>query len=72
MEEIKFLRSEINFKQKIIKSLFTLKSMLHNEQFFLLITQNKLKTLMKTPIKKLITQRKVYMDMLTNLLMIMT
>ena len=34
MEEIKFLRSEINFKNEIIKSLFTSKSMLHNEHFF--------------------------------------
>ena len=34
MEEIKFLRSKINFKNKIIKGLFTSKSMLHNEHFF--------------------------------------
>ena len=34
MEEIKFLRSEINFKNEIIKSLFTSKSMLHNQLFF--------------------------------------
>ena len=34
MEEIRFLRSEINFKNEIIKSLFTSKSMLHNEHFF--------------------------------------
>ena len=34
MEEIKFLRSEINSKNEIIKSLFTSKSMLHNEYFF--------------------------------------
>ena len=34
MEEIKFLRSEINFKNEIIKSLFTSKSMLQNELFF--------------------------------------
>ena len=34
MEEITFLRSEINFKNEIIKSLFTSKSMLHNEHFF--------------------------------------
>ena len=33
-EEIKFLRSEINFKNEIIKSLFTSKSMFHNELFF--------------------------------------
>ena len=31
MEEIKFLRSEIKFKNEIIKSLFTSKSILHNE-----------------------------------------
>ena len=58
MEEIKFLRSEINSKNEIIKSLFTSKSMLHNEHFFFLITQNKLNILMKT-IKKLVIQRKV-------------
>ena len=34
MEEIKFARSEINFKNEINKSLFTSKSMLHNEHFF--------------------------------------
>ena len=34
MEEIKFLRSEINFKNEIIRSLFTSKSVLHNEHFF--------------------------------------
>ena len=34
MEEIKFLRSGINFKNEIIKSLFTSKSMLHSEHFF--------------------------------------
>ena len=34
MEEIKFLRSEINFENEIIKNLFTPKSMLHNEHFF--------------------------------------
>ena len=34
MEEIKFLRNGINFKNEIIKSLFTSKSMLHNETFF--------------------------------------
>ena len=34
MEEIKFLRSEINFENEIIKNLFTSKSMLHNEHFF--------------------------------------
>ena len=45
MEKIKFLRSEINFKNEIIKSLFTSKPMLHNELFFFLITQNKSKIL---------------------------
>ena len=34
MEEIKFLRSEINFKNEVVKSLFTSKSMFHNEHFF--------------------------------------
>ena len=33
MEEIKFSRSEINFKNEIIKSLLTSKSMLHNKLF---------------------------------------
>ena len=70
MEEIKFLRSEINFKNEIIKSLFTSKSMMHNELFFL-ITQNELKILIKT-IKKLTIQQKFYRDMMTNLAMIMT
>ena len=32
IEEIKFLKSEINFKNEIIKSLFTSKSMLHNHE----------------------------------------
>ena len=71
MEEIKFLRSEIKFKNKIIKSLFTSKSMLHNEQFFL-INQSKLKIVIKTSIKKLIIQRKFFRDMLTKPAMIMT
>ena len=71
MEEIKFLRNEIKFKNEIIKSLFTSKSMLHNEQFFL-ITQSKLKIVIKTSIKKLIIQRKFYRDMLTKPAMIMT
>ena len=34
MEEIKFARSEINFKSEIIKSLFTSKSMLHFVEHF--------------------------------------
>ena len=34
MEEIKFLRNEINLKNEIIKRLFTSKSMLHNQYFF--------------------------------------
>ena len=34
MEEIKFLKIEINFENEIIKSLFASKSMLHNEHFF--------------------------------------
>ena len=34
MEEIKFLKSKINFKNEIIKSLFTSKSVLHNKLFF--------------------------------------
>ena len=34
MEGIKFLKSEINFKNEIIKSLFASKSMLYNEHFF--------------------------------------
>ena len=71
IEEIKFLRSEINFKNEIIKSLFTSKSMLHNEHFFPPQTQNKLRILIKT-IKKLIIQQKFYRDMMTNLVIIMT
>ena len=34
MEEIKFLRSQINFRNEYIKSLFTSISRLHNELFF--------------------------------------
>ena len=34
MEEIKFLKSKINFKNEITKSLFTSKSVLHNKLFF--------------------------------------
>ena len=61
MEEIKFLKSE--------KS----KSMLHNHEgaFFFLITQSKLKIVIKTSIKKLIIQMKFYRDMLTKPAMFM-
>ena len=51
MGDIKFLSGDIKFKNEIIKSLFTLKSMLHNEYSFL-ITQNKLKIVIKTSCKK--------------------
>ena len=71
MKEIKFLRGEINFKNEIIKSLFAPKSMLHNKHFFL-ITQNKIKSLIKTSIKELIIQRTFCKGMLANLVMIMT
>ena len=74
IEEIKFLKSEINFKNEIIKSLFTSKSMLHNHEgaFFFLITQSKLKVVIKTSIKKVIIQMKFYRDMLTKPAMFMT
>ena len=71
-EEIKFLRSEINFKNEIIKSLFTSKSMLHNEHFFFLITQSKLKFAIKTSVKKLNYQWKFFRDMSTKPAMIIT
>ena len=35
MEEIKFLRSEIKFKNEIIKSLFTSKSMIKEKMILL-------------------------------------
>ena len=71
MKEIKFLRGEINFKNEIIKNLFASKSMLDNKHFFL-ITQSKIKSLIKTSIKELIIQRTFCKGMLTNLVMIMT
>ena len=62
MKDIKFLRSEISFQMKLLK-VYLYQNQCYITRIFFLVSQNKLKILIKTSIKKLLIQSKFYRDM---------